>query len=304
MSADNQGMFENNFGFLQNIEYHIQVNEYQGVLTLLIEIIKSIILGIVQGITEWLPISSTGHMILVDEFLVLNQSQEFKEMYFVVIQLASVLAVILLYFKRLNPFMQPTREKEKETWNIWAKVIIGVIPVGIIGVLFEDKVNELFYNWQTVSIALIVYGILFIGIEKRNKNRKMTYVDWKSFGFKEALKVGLFQILSLVPGTSRSGSTIMGGILIGTARPVAAEFSFFMSIPVMFGASLIKLLGFGFNFTPEELVILIAGCLSSFIVSVFAIKFLMNYIQKNDFSSFGWYRIIFGIFVILYFSFA
>lgn len=286
------------------MEYHIQVDESQGVCNLLIEILKSIILGIVQGITEWLPISSTGHMILVDEFLVLDQSVQFKEMYFVVIQLASVLAVILLYFKRLNPFMQPTNEKTMETLSIWAKVIIGIIPVGIIGVLFEDDINEVFYNWQTVAIALIVYGVLFILIERWNKNRETAFTDWKSFTFREALIVGLFQILSLVPGTSRSGSTIMGGILIGTSRPVAAEFSFFMSIPVMFGASLLKLLNFGFSFTANEFIILLAGCITSFIVSYFAIKFLMNYIQKNDFSSFGWYRIVVGILVMLYFNFA
>lgn len=270
---------------------------------LLIEIIKSLILGIVQGITEWLPISSTGHMILVDEFLVMNQSAEFMEMYFVVIQLASVLAVILIYFKRLNPFMQPTEAEKKKTWNIWIKVIVGVIPVGIIGLLFEDTINDIFYNWQTVSVTLILYGIAFIIIERWNKTRKMSITNWKKFSNKNALQVGLFQILSLIPGTSRSGSTIMGGILIGTDRPIAAEFSFFMSIPVMFGASFIKLLGFGFNFTGEELIILLAGCLTSFFVSVYAIKFLMNYIQKNDFSSFGWYRIIVGALVILYFGF-
>lgn len=270
---------------------------------MLAEIIKSIILGIVQGITEWLPISSTGHMILVDEFLVLNQSAAFKEMYFVVIQLASVLAVILVYFKRLNPFMQPTEEAKKQTWNIWAKVIIGIIPVGIIGVLFEDKVTELFYNWKTVAVTLIVYGVAFILIERWNKTRKMPIEDWDGFSYKNAFTVGLFQILSLIPGTSRSGSTIMGGILIGTARPVAAEFSFFMSIPVMFGASLIKLLGFGFNFTPEELVVLLVGSVASFIVSVIAIKFLIRYIQNNDFTAFGWYRIVVGILVLLYFGF-
>ena len=270
---------------------------------MLSEIIKSIILGIVQGITEWLPISSTGHMILVDEFLFLNQSAAFKEMYFVVIQLASVLAVILVYFKRLNPFMQPTEKAKKQTWNIWAKVIIGIIPVGIIGVLFEDKVTELFYNWKTVAVTLIVYGVAFILIERWNKTRKMPIEDWDGFSYKNAFTVGLFQILSLIPGTSRSGSTIMGGILIGTARPVAAEFSFFMSIPVMFGASLIKLLGFGFNFTPEELVVLLVGSVASFIVSVIAIKFLIRYIQNNDFTAFGWYRIVVGILVLLYFGF-
>ena len=270
---------------------------------MILEIIKSIILGIVQGITEWLPISSTGHMILVDEFLILNQSTDFKNMYFVVIQLASVLAVILVYFQRLNPFMQKTMEAEKQTWNIWAKVIIGIIPVGIIGVLFEDKVDELFFNWQTVAITLIIYGVAFILIERWNKTRKMPIESWKEFSYKNAFTVGLFQILSLIPGTSRSGSTIMGGILIGTDRPVAAEFSFFMSIPVMFGASLIKMLGFGFSFTTEELVVLLVGSITSFIVSVVAIKFLIRYIQNNDFTAFGWYRIVVGVLVLLYFNF-
>lgn len=270
---------------------------------MLLEIIKSIILGIVQGITEWLPISSTGHMILVDEFLILNQSADFKEMYFVVIQLASVLAVILVYFQRLNPFMQKTVEATKQTWNIWAKVIIGIIPVGIIGVLFEEKVDELFFNWKTVAITLIIYGVAFILIERWNKKRKMPIESWKEFSYKNAFTVGLFQILSLIPGTSRSGSTIMGGILIGTDRPVAAEFSFFMSIPVMFGASLIKMLGFGFSFTTEELVVLLVGSITSFIVSVVAIKFLIRYIQNNDFTAFGWYRIVVGVLVLLYFNF-
>lgn len=269
---------------------------------MLLEIIKSIILGIVQGITEWLPISSTGHMILVDEFLTLNQTPQFMEMYFVVIQLASVLAVILIYFKRLNPFMQPNKEARKNTWGIWVKVLVGVIPVGIIGLLFDDIINDYFFNWQTVSITLIIYGIAFILIERWNKTRTMPITSWDTFSNKSAFQVGLFQILSLIPGTSRSGSTIMGGILLGTDRPIAAEFSFFMSIPVMLGASLVKLLGFGFSFTPEEIIILAAGCITSFIVSIYAIKFLMNYIQNNDFSSFGWYRIIVGVLVILYFG--
>lgn len=265
------------------------------------EVIKSIILGIVQGITEWLPISSTGHMILFDEFLVLNTTPEFKEMFFVVIQLASVLAVILLYFKRLNPFMQETKEAQRTTWEIWAKVIVGVIPAGVVGVLFEDAIDAHFFNWQTVSLALIIYGILFIVIEKRNKHRMPLVKSWDDLNFQTAFTIGLFQVLSLIPGTSRSGSTIIGAMLIGTARPIAAEFSFFMSIPVMLGASFLKLLGFGFQFTGAELIILAAGCLTSFIVSIFAIKFLMRYIQKNDFTVFGWYRIVVGLIVIGYF---
>jgi len=268
-----------------------------------IEIIKSIILGIVQGITEWLPISSTGHMILVDEFLILNTSADFKEMFFVVIQLASILAVILLYFRKLNPFDSQKNEiQKKETWHIWFKVVVGVIPAGVIGLLFEDVINEHFYNWWTVAIALIVYGIAFIIIEKRNEGKIPTVATFEQLSYKTALIIGMFQVLALIPGTSRSGATIVGAIMIGIARPVAAEYSFFLSIPVMFGASLLKLVGFGFTFTSAELAILIAGCLFSFLVSIVAIKFLMSYIRRNDFSSFGWYRIVVGLIVIGYFG--
>src|SRR5690625_3791459 len=254
----------------------------------LIEILKAIVLGIVQGITEWLPISSTGHMILVDEFIKLNVSSEFMEMFLVVMQLASIFAVILIYFQKLNPFSSiKTAIEKKETWHIWFKVVIGVIPAGVIGLLFEDTINEYFYNWQTVSIALIVYGILFILIENRNKNRSPKIQSFAELDYKTALLIGFFQVLALIPGTSRSGATIVGAILIGTARPVAAEYSFFLSIPVMIGASLLKLLGFGFQFTGIELAILLSGMLVSLVVSVFAIKFLMRYIRKNDFKAFG-----------------
>lgn len=268
-----------------------------------IEILKSIILGIVQGITEWLPISSTGHMILVDEFIQLNASDSFKEMFFVVIQFASILAVILIYFQKLNPFSSiKTEAEKKDTWQIWLKVLVGVIPAGVIGLLFEDAINAYFYNWQTVSIALIVYGILFIIIEKRNKNRAPKIQSFADLEYKTALLIGFFQVLALIPGTSRSGATIVGAILIGTARPVAAEYSFFLSIPVMLGASALKLLGFGFSFTSTELVILLAGMIVSFLVSVVAIKFLMSYIRRNDFTAFGWYRVILGAIVIGYFA--
>ncbi|OJF91586.1 undecaprenyl-diphosphate phosphatase [Alkalibacterium sp. 20] len=268
-----------------------------------IEIIKSIILGIVQGITEWLPISSTGHMILVDEFLVLNTSDAFKEMFLVVIQLASILAVVIIFFRKLNPFDRDKNDNQKkETWHIWLKVVVGVIPAAFFGLLFEDVINDVFYNWQTVAVALIFYGIAFIIIEKRNEGKVPKIETWEQLTYKVALMIGFFQVLALIPGTSRSGATIVGAILIGAARPIAAEYSFFLSIPVMFGASLIKLLGFGFSFTPEELIILLVGCLFSFIVSIFAIKFLMNYIRKNDFSVFGWYRIIVGLVVIGYFA--
>ncbi|GEL68042.1 undecaprenyl-diphosphate phosphatase [Marinilactibacillus psychrotolerans] len=269
---------------------------------LLIEIFKSILLGIVQGITEWLPISSTGHMILFDEFLVLDTTPEFKTMFMVVIQLASILAVILLFFNKLNPFA-PSKDdvQKKETWDIWFKVLVGIIPAGVIGLLFDDLINEHFYNWITVSITLIVYGIAFIVIEKRNKNKHPKVSTFNDLTYKMALIIGFFQVLALIPGTSRSGATIVGAILIGIARPIAAEYSFFLSVPIMLGASIVKLGKFGFNFTSSELIILLVGCVVSFIVSVFAIKFLMSYIRRHDFSSFGWYRIVVGILVIGYF---
>jgi len=269
----------------------------------IIEIFKSIILGIVQGISEWLPISSTGHMILVDEFIQLNASPEFMEMFLVVIQLASVLAVIVLYFKRLNPFdSDKTQEQKDETWNIWSKVIVGVIPAGIFGLLFDDIITHYFYNWFVVALMLIIYGVAFIIVERMNKGRKMKINSWTDMTYRIAIIIGFFQVLSLIPGTSRSGATIIGAILIGTARPIAAEFSFFMSIPIMIGASGLKLLDFGLAFTSAEFIILIAGCIVSFLVSIFAIKFLMRYIQTNDFTVFGWYRIVLGIIVIGYFA--
>ena len=269
-----------------------------------IEIIKTIILGIVQGITEWLPISSTGHMILVDELITLNVTPEFREMFLVVIQLASVLAVILLYFHELNPIApSKSRDQKEETWNIWFKVIVGVIPAGVMGLLFDDLIDQYFFNWLTVAIMLIVYGIAFIIIEHYNKGRTFPIQTWESLSYKTAFLIGCFQVLALIPGTSRSGATIVGALLIGTARPIAAKFSFFLSIPVMLGASLLKLLGFGLSFTTGELTILLVGCLVSFAVSVIAIKFLMAYIRRNDFTAFGWYRIVVGIIVIAYFGF-
>ena len=271
---------------------------------MIIEILKSILLGIVQGITEWLPISSTGHMLLVDEFIQLQASTAFKDMFFVVIQLASILAVILIFFHKLNPFSpQKSKHEKEETWQMWFKVLIGIVPAGIIGVLFDDAIQAKFYNWQTIALALIVYGILFIVIEKRNEHRTPRISSFSQLGYKTALLIGVFQMLALIPGTSRSGATIVGAILIGVSREVAAEYSFFMSIPVMAGASLLKLRKFGFVFTSLELAILLSGMIVSFLVSVFAIKFLMSYIRRNDFKAFGWYRIILGMLVILYFGF-
>lgn len=268
----------------------------------MIEIIKTILFGIVEGITEWLPISSTGHMILINEFMKLNVTEEFWNMFLVVIQLGAIMAVVVLYFNELNPFSsKKNNEEKKDTWNMWFKILVAVIPAAIVGFLLDDFMEEHLYTYQVVAAALIVYGILFIIIEKANKNRSSKVYNIKSLSYKDAILIGLFQTLALIPGTSRSGSTILGATLIGTSRSVAAEFSFFLAIPVMLGASLLKLVKFGFNFTMPELVILAVGMLTAFFVSILAIKFLMKYIKKNDFTVFGWYRIVLGALVILYF---
>lgn len=267
-----------------------------------IELLKVIFLGIVEGITEWLPISSTGHMILVDEFIQLQASEAFKEMFLVVIQLGAILAVVLLYFHKLNPFSsRKTLEEKKETMQIWYKVIVGVIPAGVAGLLFDDWLNEHLYNYWTVAIMLILYGILFILIENRNKGQVARVYSIEELSYRTAFNIGLFQVLSLIPGTSRSGATILGGIILGTSRQIAAEYSFFLSIPVMFGASALKLFKFGFSFTATELIILLTGMIVAFVVSVLAIRFLLTYIKNNDFKAFGWYRIILGLIVIGYF---
>ncbi len=267
-----------------------------------VQIVKAIILGIIEGITEWLPISSTGHMILVDEFIQLNMSEEFKEVFLVVVQLGAILSVVLLYFNKLNPFSsRKTLMQKRQTWDIWFKVIVATIPAGIIGFLFDDILDELFYNYQTVSIMLILYGILFIIVENRNKYKIPVVNDFTQLTYKTAFIIGLYQVLALIPGTSRSGATILGAMLVGTSRNVAAEFTFFLGIPVMFGASLLKLVKFGLNFTNFELIILLVGTIVSFLVSVVAIKFLLRYIKKNDFKVFGYYRIVLGIVVLLYF---
>lgn len=261
------------------------------------EILKSIILGIVEGITEWLPISSTGHMILVDEFIKMNVSPEFKEMFLVVIQLGAILAVVVIYWRRLIP-------ADKKTWIMWLKIVVACIPAAVIGLLFDDVFNALFYNYQTVAIMLILFGVLFIIIENRNRNTvpKVTTLD--ALTYKQALIIGLFQLVAAVfPGTSRSGATILGGLMIGVSRTVAAEFTFFLAIPVMFGASVLKLGKFGMNFTGEEAVLLINGMVVAFLVSMAAIKFLMGYIKKHDFKLFGWYRIVLGVLVLGYFGF-
>ena len=272
-----------------------------------LEIIKAIILGIVEGITEWLPISSTGHMILVDEFLKLNVSEEFMEMFLVVIQLGAIFAVILLYWKKIFPFKFDNGIKiEKDTLIMWVKIVVACIPAAIVGLLFDDQLNALFYNPTTVAIMLIIFGILFIIIENYNKGKNPKINSLAEITYTEAIMIGLFQLIAAVfPGTSRSGATIVGALLIGVSRTVAAEFTFFLAIPVMFGASALKLVKFGiqtgFVMTGNELAILLVGSIVAFIVSILAIKFLMSYIKNNDFKVFGWYRIILGIIVLLYF---
>jgi undecaprenyl-diphosphatase len=267
------------------------------------ELLKAVILGIVEGITEWLPISSTGHMILVDEFLKLNMSGAFKEMFLVVIQLGAILAVVIVFWKKLNPFTYDNGIKLKSgTVSMWLKILVACVPAVIIGLLFDDQIDALFYNYQTVSVTLILYGIVFIIIESRNKNKTPKINEISGISYKTALMIGVFQLLSLIPGTSRSGATIIGAMLIGTSRTIAAEFTFFLAIPVMVGTSLLKLIKLGLYFSGLEIEVLLSGMLIAFVVSIISIKFLMSYFRKHDFKVFGWYWIVLGIIVILYFS--
>jgi undecaprenyl-diphosphatase len=268
----------------------------------ILEILKTILLGIVEGITEWLPVSSTGHMILLEEFIHLNMTEEFMEMFNVVVQLGAIFAVIVLFFKKLWPFSakEPGWIK-KDTCMMWLKVIVAVLPAAVLGILFDDTLDALFYNYPTVAIMLIVYGVLFILVENRNQGKRPKVRSVKEMSFKTAFLIGMFQVLSLIPGTSRSGATILGGIILGCSRYLASEFSFFLAIPVMFGASLLKLIKFGFVLTGAELLILMVGMVSAFVVSMVSIKFLMGYVKKNDFKVFGYYRIVLGIVVLIYF---
>ena len=267
-----------------------------------LEVGKAALLGLVQGITEWLPVSSTGHMILLDELMHLDVSAAFMNMFLVVIQLGSILAVIVLYFNRLNPFaLSKSKRERKETIDLWLKVLVASVPAGIIGFLFNDWVEAKLSGYLTVAIMLILYGILFILIERRNKSRQAKIRKMDHFGYGTAALMGVFQVLALIPGTSRSGATILGGMLLGASRTIAAEFSFFMAIPVMLGASALRILKFGFLLTQTEWAILAVGMIVAFVVSLWAIRFLMRYIQKHDFSVFGWYRIILGIAVLVYF---
>lgn len=279
------------------------------------DIIKSIVLGIIEGITEWLPISSTGHLIIADEFIKLGMTDEFMEMFNVVIQLGAILAVVVIFWNKMWPFTADKTKGynyitkgngliKKDVMDMWFKVIAAMLPAAIVGIPFDNYFEKHFHNWQVVSAALIVYGVLFIVIEKINKSRKPKVNSIPELSYKTALLIGCFQALSLIPGTSRSGSTILGAMILGVSRVAGAEFSFFLAVPVMFGASLIKLLKFGFMFTGMELAVLAVGTLTSFIVSVIAIKFLISYVRRHDFSLFGYYRIALGVIVIAYFLIA
>ncbi|MGP1407185.1 undecaprenyl-diphosphate phosphatase [Selenomonas sp.] len=268
------------------------------------ELLKTVVLGIVEGLTEWLPISSTGHMILVDEFIKLDVSKSFMDMFLVVIQLGAILAVVVLNFEKLNPFSSWKSSWEKrDTWRLWYKVILACVPAAVIGLLFNKFMEEHFMTAPVVAATLIFYGVMFLVVESYNKRRTPRVREIERLDYKTAFIIGLFQVLSLVPGTSRSGATILGGILFGTSRYVAAEFTFFLAIPVMFGASLLKMVKFGWHYTGSEILILVVGMATAFVVSILSIKFLLRYIKNNDFKAFGWYRIVLGIIVVLYLYF-
>lgn len=272
---------------------------------MIIQIIKSVIFGIIEGVTEWLPISSTGHMILLENFMKLKVSKDFWNVYLVVIQLGAILAVCTVYFKKLNFFLY-TKNKEKfsRSINLWKKIIVGCIPAAVIGLLFDDFLDKHFYNFPTVALMLIVYGILFIIVENNISKKNPKYTDINKMSYRLAIYIGLFQVLALIPGTSRSGATIIGALILGTDRTVAAEFTFYLAIPVMAGASLLKLVKFGFDFTGSEIVILLSGMLVAYIVSIIVIKYLLSYIKKHDFKPFGVYRIALGIILIIYYMLA
>ena len=265
------------------------------------ELVKVAVLGIVEGVTEWLPVSSTGHMILVDEFVRLDVSTAFMDMFLVVIQLGAILAVVVLNVGKLNPFLtSKSRQERRETFDLWGKVIVACLPAAVIGLAFNKYMEEHFMNAPVVAAMLILYGILFIIVERWNKRRVPRVESLAQLDYRTAFIIGIFQVLSLVPGTSRSGATILGGIIFGASRYVATEFTFFLAIPVMFGASFLKLVKFGWNYSGTELVILGVGMATAFIVSILSIRFLLRYIKRNDFTVFGWYRITLGIVVLAY----
>ena len=269
----------------------------------MLDILKAIIFGIVEGITEWLPISSTGHLIILEELLKLDQGDAFFEMFQVVIQLGAILAVVVLYFHKLNPFSPTKTQKQKlMTWQIWIKVVIGCLPAGVIGILFDDLIDKVFYHWYVVALTLIIYGVLFIVVENYQQGKELKATKFSQLSIQMVLIIGVFQMLAMIPGTSRSGATIVGALMIGVSRSLAAEYTFFLAIPVMFGASLLKLVKFGFAFTGMQVAVLLVGLVVSFGVSIVAIKFLMSYIKKNDFKVFGYYRIVLGVLVFLFFG--
>ena len=269
----------------------------------MLEALKVIILGIVEGITEWLPISSTGHLILVEEFIRLKMNEDFMSMFNVVIQLGAILAVVVIYFHKLNPFSPTKNDKQKKlTIQLWIKVLIASVPAAIIGLLFDDFIDAHLMNYIVVALMLIIYGIAFIIVEKSHENKKPAVRKIADLTIPMVIIIGCFQVLALIPGTSRSGATIIGGLLIGASRAVAAEFTFYLAIPVMFGASFLKIIKFGFHFTGMEITLLLLGCVVSFVVSILAIKFLMQYIKNHDFKVFGYYRIVLGIIVLIYFG--
>ncbi len=268
-----------------------------------IEILKVFVLGIVEGFTEWLPISSTGHMILVDEIIHLNQPDDFKNMFLVVIQLGAILAVVVLYFDKLNPFSVKKKPAAKQaTLILWSKIVLACVPAAVIGILVDDILDKYLMNGYVVAATLIIYGVLFIVIENRNQNRNFEVQKVGDISYQTALYIGLFQLLSLIPGTSRSGSTIMGAMILGCSRAASAEFSFFLGIPVMFGASLLKVWKYGMGFTGPQVFYLLLGMVIAFLVSIYSIKFLMGYIRQHDFKFFGYYRIVLGTVVLLYFG--
>lgn len=270
-----------------------------------IEILKVVFLGIVEGITEWLPISSTGHMLLVDEFISLNASDDFKEMFFVVIQLGAILAVVTIFWNKMWPFQLKDKTQpvmKKDTWSMWFKTVVACIPGAIVTILFDDYIEAHLHTAVVISIALIFYGIAFIVIENWNKTRTPKVETLNDITYKTAFLIGMFQVLSIIPGTSRSGATIIGALLIGVSRVAAAEFTFFLAVPVMFGLSALKMIKFGLSFTSAEFAILIIGCVVAYLVSIVVIKFLMSYIKKHDFKIFGWYRIVLGVIVLAYFA--
>lgn len=268
-----------------------------------VEFLKVVVLGIVEGFTEWLPISSTGHMILVDEIIHLNQPADFKNMFLVVIQLGAILAVVVLYFEKLNPFSSKKKPAARQaTLILWSKIVLACIPAAVIGILVDDLLDEYLMNGYVVAATLIIYGVLFLVIENRNKFRKFQVERVGEISYQTALYIGLFQLLSLIPGTSRSGSTILGAMILGCSRGASAEFSFFLGIPVMFGASFLKVVKYGLSFTGPQIFYLLLGMVIAFLVSIYSIKFLMGYIRQHDFKFFGYYRIVLGAVVFLYFG--